>query len=121
MPALLTNHLKMKASSQDKVYLEKYVWDSLLVLGYATVCLVPCPILLVSCCRPLVTVPKVAGLTVIWYPGRNFALMGFRMNLVLLVLNFKFDPLPKGLDSMKPPYQKLLREPKRCYVRLTPL
>ncbi|KAL9122647.1 MAG: hypothetical protein Q9187_000799 [Circinaria calcarea] len=52
--------------------------------------------------------------------GRNLALMEFRVNLVLLVLNFKFERLPKGLDSMES-QQRLFRMPRQCYVRLTPL
>ncbi|KAJ5120786.1 cytochrome P450 monooxygenase [Penicillium bovifimosum] len=52
--------------------------------------------------------------------GRNLALMEFRLNLVLLVLNFKFEPLPKGLDSMES-QQRLFRMPRQCYVRLSPL
>ncbi|RYP88516.1 hypothetical protein DL769_000283 [Monosporascus sp. CRB-8-3] len=52
--------------------------------------------------------------------GRNLALMEFRVNLVLLVLNFKFEPLPKGLDSMES-QQRLFRMPRQCCVRLTPL
>ncbi|KAE8143661.1 putative cytochrome P450 oxidoreductase [Aspergillus pseudotamarii] len=52
--------------------------------------------------------------------GRNLALTEFRVNLVLLVLNFKFEPLPKGLDSMES-QQRLFRMPRQCYVRLSPL
>ncbi|KIX00555.1 uncharacterized protein Z518_09620 [Rhinocladiella mackenziei CBS 650.93] len=52
--------------------------------------------------------------------GRNLALMEFRINLVLLVLNFDFEPLPKGLDSMES-QQRLFRMPRQCYVRLSPL
>lgn len=42
------------------------------------------------------------------------------MNLVLMVLNFKFEPVPKGLDSMESQH-RLFRMPRQCYVRLTPL
>ncbi|KAH8756468.1 putative cytochrome P450 oxidoreductase [Hyaloscypha finlandica] len=59
-------------------------------------------------------------LTMMRYLGRNLALMEFRVNIVLLVLNFKFEPLPKGLDSMES-QQRLFRMPRQCYVRLTPL
>ncbi|KAK8062272.1 Cytochrome P450 27C1 [Apiospora hydei] len=52
--------------------------------------------------------------------GRNLALMEFRVNLVLLVLNFKFEQVPKGLDSMES-QQRLFRMPQQIYVRLTPL
>ncbi|OQD80318.1 hypothetical protein PENANT_c037G05587 [Penicillium antarcticum] len=52
--------------------------------------------------------------------GRNLALMEFRVNLVLLVLNFKFESLPKDLDSMES-QQRLFRMPRQCYVRLSPL
>ncbi|KAK8079183.1 hypothetical protein PG994_002990 [Apiospora phragmitis] len=52
--------------------------------------------------------------------GRNLALMEFRVNLVLLVLNFKFEQVPKGLDSMES-QQRLFRMPRQIYVRLTPL
>ncbi len=52
--------------------------------------------------------------------GRNLALLEFRVNLVLLVLNFKFEPLPLGMDSMES-QQRLFRMPRQCYVRLDPL
>ncbi|KAE8384251.1 putative cytochrome P450 oxidoreductase [Aspergillus alliaceus] len=52
--------------------------------------------------------------------GRNLALMEFRVNLVLLVLNFKFESLPKDLGSMES-QQRLFRMPRQCYVRLSPL
>ncbi|KAA8642498.1 uncharacterized protein ATNIH1004_011443 [Aspergillus tanneri] len=52
--------------------------------------------------------------------GRNLALMEFRVNLVLLVLNFKFDSLPKDLASMES-QQRRFRMPRQCYVRLSPL
>ncbi|KAL4814756.1 cytochrome P450 [Aspergillus spinulosporus] len=52
--------------------------------------------------------------------GRNLALTEFRVNLVLLILNFKFESLPNGLDSMES-QQRLFRMPRQCYVRLRPL
>lgn len=52
--------------------------------------------------------------------GRSLAMLEIRIMLVMLVLNFKFEPLPAGLDSMEAD-QRVLRMPRQCYVRLTPL
>jgi len=52
--------------------------------------------------------------------GKRFAYMQMRLLLVLLVLNFKFQPVPDQLADMKIRH-KLMREPVHTYIVLRAL
>lgn len=40
--------------------------------------------------------------------------------LTVLVLNFKFEALPEEFSGLEA-HQRILRVPRHCYVRLSPL
>lgn len=50
--------------------------------------------------------------------GQKFALQELRISLTLLILTFKFEPIPDALNSMAG-FQRVLRVPKQSFVRLS--
>lgn len=54
------------------------------------------------------------------HAGQKLAMQELRVMIVLLVLSFRFDPVPDALNSPAG-RQKALRVPQQCLVRLSAL
>lgn len=52
--------------------------------------------------------------------GKKLAYLELRMVITLIILNFKFEPVPQELNGDLAE-ELLTRKPRQCYVKLTPL